>query len=148
MRSLHKTIGVILVIVFLLTGQYMEFRYGEWVGVDDALRMMYRSRHVYILMAGLVNIVMGLHFTWRNKRWRKRLQAAGSAFMLIAPFALVAAFFYEPPAGMLQKSITTPAIVSLFIGTLLHLIASARQEKDVVSSEQIELEQSAKASAS
>jgi multisubunit Na+/H+ antiporter MnhG subunit len=110
--------------------------------------MMYRSRHIYILMAGLINIAMGLHFAWRDKLWRKRLQAAGSAFMLIAPFALIAAFFYEPIAGVLQKSITTPAVVSLFIGTLLHMIAGARQEKEIASSEQTGPEESAKAVAS
>lgn len=148
MRSLHKIVGIILVVIFLLTGQYMEFRYGEWVGVDDATRMMYRSRHIYIVLAGLINIAMGLHFTWHSRRWRKRLQAVGSSLILIAPFALIAAFFYEPAAGALHKSITTPAIVSLFAGTLLHLIAGARQDKDVASSQQVELKQSAKASAS
>lgn len=148
MKKAHTIAGVALVIIFLLTGQYMEFRYGEWVGVDDATRLMYRSRHVYIVLAGLINIAMGLHFNWHSKLWRKRLQAVGSIIILVVPFSLVAAFFYEPTVGPLHRSITTPSIVILFTGTLLHLISGARQGRDAASSNQVELQQSAKASAS
>lgn len=128
MRLTHKIVGLVIVVTFLLTGQYMEFTYGEWVGVPLETRMMYRSRHIYILLAGLLNLALGLYLTRQAVGWRKVTQAAGSALILAAPFALVAAFFIEPATAPLERCLTLPGVVSLFAGSLLHLIATARQK--------------------
>jgi hypothetical protein len=58
------------------------------------------------------------------------LQLLGSSLVLIAPFLLLAAFFYEPPLPNMQRTFTLPAIVSLLTGTLLHLLSGARQDRD------------------
>lgn len=131
MRLLHKVVGIGVVIIFLLTGQYLERYYPHMDEVGDGMRMLFRSRHIYILLAGLVNLGIGIYFSYWKTRWRKTLQLIGSTLVLIAPFLLLAAFFYEPTAtAKLSRPFTLPGIVALLSGTLLHLISGARAGKD------------------
>ncbi|HYG81062.1 MAG TPA: hypothetical protein VD861_11775 [Pyrinomonadaceae bacterium] len=128
MKRLHLTLGVLVVIVFLLTGQYMDFQNPKVREMtDEGARMMFRSRHIYILLAGLVNLGVGVYFTYHSARWRKTLQLAGSILILLAPLLMTAAFFYEPTLKGLQRTFTQPAIVALFAGVFLHLFSGIRR---------------------
>jgi predicted permease len=123
MKLLHQITGILVVVVFLLTGQYLKFYYPHMEEVSDGVRMLFRSRHIYILLAGLLNICIGAYFSYHKNRWRKIVQLAGSSLVLAAPFLLVAAFFYEPALANLQRPFTKPAIIALLTGTLLHLLS-------------------------
>lgn len=125
MKLLHIIVGLVVVVVFLLTGQYMEFHSPKMPELDDGTRMMFRSRHIYILLTGLINVGIGSYFTNRDGQLRRALQWAGSVLILIPPFVLIAAFFREPNLAGLQGSLTQPAIIATFIGTLLHLFSGA-----------------------
>lgn len=133
MKLLHQITGILVIIVFLLTGQYMDFYYPHMDGVSDGVRMMLRSRHIYILLAGLVNLSIGVYFIQQRRGWRWILQLTGSGLLLIAPFLLTGAFFYEPTLPQMPRPLTLPAIVSLLTGTLFHLISGARQNKESAS---------------
>lgn len=133
MKLLHQITGILVIVIFLLSGQYMDFYYPHMEAVDDGLRMMLRSRHIYILLAGLVNLGIGVYFIQQRRRWRKLLQFMGSGLLLIAPLLLVGAFLYEPTLPQRQRPMTLPAIVSLLTGTLFHLISTARQNKESAS---------------
>jgi peptidoglycan/LPS O-acetylase OafA/YrhL len=127
MKTLHLILGVLVVLAFLLTGQFMEYRHvGE---MDDGARMMFRSRHIYVLLAGLVNLGIGIYFTYRQERWRKILQLIGSLLVVISPLLLIAAFFYEPVLEGMQRTFTLPGIVALFAGVFCHLFSGMRQGK-------------------
>ena len=127
MKTLHRTLGVLVVLAFLLTGQFMESRHvGE---MDDGTRMMFRSRHIYLLLAGLINLGIGVYFVYRRDRWRKTLQLAGSTLIIAAPLIMLGAFFYEPAVKGLQRPFTLPAIVALFIGVFFHLFSGVRERR-------------------
>lgn len=127
MKTLHRALGVFIVLAFLLTGQVMEFRHaGE---MDDGTRMMFRSRHIYLLLAGLVNLAIGVYFVFWRERWRRVLQLVGSVLIIAAPLTMIGAFFYEPALKGLQRTLTLPAILALFIGVFCHLISGVRQGK-------------------
>lgn len=111
----------------------MEFYYPHMDEVDDGMRMMLRSRHIYILLAGLVNIGVGAYFSYRTKLWRRILQGVGSILIILAPLLLILAFFYEPRLENLQRTLTLPGIVSLFTGALLHLLSGAWQTRSPAS---------------
>jgi hypothetical protein len=130
-KRLHQITGLLVVIIFLLTGQYMDLYYRHMEGVDDGMRMMFRSRHIYLLLAGLLNIGIGSYFSYRAEQWRKALQLAGSVLVLVAPFVLLLAFFREPTLANLQRPFTLPAIVALLTGTLLHLLSGLRQKSEL-----------------
>ena len=84
---------------------------------------MFRSRHIYIVLTGLINVGIGAYFTNRDGQFRRALQWVGSILILIPPFALIAAFFREPNLAGLQGTLTQPAIIATFVGTLLHLFS-------------------------
>ena len=67
MRRLHLGVGVFAVVTFLITGQFNETsRIPPRVALSDSVRLMFRSRHIYILAAGLVNLILGVYLQGRQ----------------------------------------------------------------------------------
>ncbi len=129
MKLLHQIVGISVVIIFLLTGQYMDFYYPDKTAISEGMRMMLRSRHIYILLGGLVNIALGAYFSWHRESWRRVLQLLASSLLLIATLFSVGAFFYEPQLDGLQRTFTLPALIGLLTGTLMHLFSSIGQNR-------------------
>jgi uncharacterized membrane protein len=121
MKRVHFILGIILVVVFLLTGQYMEYVHNR--ELPDGARVLYRSRHIYILSNALINISLGLYVGYFTRGWRRSLQLIGSVLIMIASIFLLAGFFYEPPRGAEQTKIAPYGIFATAIGMLLHLIS-------------------------
>ncbi len=130
MNRLHKYLGLIVIVIFLLTGQYMDFYYPDKEVIGEGMRMMLRSRHIYILLIGLINLGIGIYFVWHAERWRRLLQWLGSILILAATGLSIGAFFYEPPLAGLQRTLTLPALESLLAGTLLHLFSGKSRRQD------------------
>jgi hypothetical protein len=126
MKLLHMLVGVFVVVAFLLTGQYMDYLDVRSGALGETARMMFRSRHIYILLAGLVNLAVGAYFVRRAGGWRKGLQLVGSVFIIVAPALMLAAFFSEPGRAGLQRHFTLPAVVILSLGTLCHTFSGLR----------------------
>ncbi|HEY6189692.1 MAG TPA: hypothetical protein VIW80_18705 [Pyrinomonadaceae bacterium] len=130
MRRFHQIFGLALVLVFLLTGQYMDHYHNHMVGVEVGVRMLYRTRHIFILLAGLLNLGIGSYFNYRPEFWRRMLQVSGSALIILASFLFIIAFFYEPTLTGLYTPLSHWGTYTIFAGTLCHLLSGARQLKD------------------
>jgi hypothetical protein len=126
MKRLHLWVGAVALLAFLLSGQYMEYLEVRTNALGETARVMFRSRHIYLLLAGLVNLGLGAYFSNRGRGWRRGLQLLGSAFVVFAPALMIAAFFTEPGAPGLQRHFTLPAVVILATGTLLHALSGVR----------------------
>jgi hypothetical protein len=126
MKRLHLVVGVATLLAFLLTGQYMDYLEVRTNALGETARVMFRSRHIYLLLAGLVNVGLGAYFGYRERGWRRGLQLLGSALAVAAPVLMLAAFFVEPGAPGLRRHFTLPAVVILSIGTLLHALSGMR----------------------
>ena len=119
----HVFFGLLAVVAFLLTGQYMDRFHEHLSGMADGQRMLYRSRHIYILLAGLLNLGLGTYLRPRPERLARALQALGSALVVAATCLLVAAFFYEPPlANPEHVPLSRLGLYAILAGTLLHLL--------------------------
>ena len=94
--------------------------------LPDGMRMLYRSRHIYLLLAGLLNLVIGIYFNQWRPGWRRKLQIVGSLLVVLAPCLLLAGFFYEPNKGPEQTILAPLGIFAVALGTLCHLISSLR----------------------
>jgi hypothetical protein len=127
MKRLHKVVGLSVIVAFLLTGQFLDHHNPRMTELDDGTRMMFRSRHIYILLAGLLNLGIGIYFSYGPTRRRKVIQVIGSCLIVVAPFLLIGAFFYEPTLEGLQGTLTLPAMIALLTGTLLHFVSGVRQ---------------------
>ena len=129
MKLLHLVAGAVALVAFLLTGQYMEHLRLDSGATEDGARMLFRSRHIYLLLAGLVNLGVGAYLVRREGRRRQVLQTVGSAFVVVSPALFLAAFFSEPQLPGLQRHFTLPAVLLLSAGTLLHAFSGEKKER-------------------
>jgi hypothetical protein len=128
MKKFHLIAGILLVIAFLLTGQYMDKYFNHMVGVPDGPRMLYRTRHIFILLTGLLNLGIAAYYTPRSKKWRRNFQLVGSALIFISGLLFVTAFFYEPGLKDLQTPLSLLGVEAIVVGTVLHLLSGAGQK--------------------
>jgi hypothetical protein len=124
MKRFHLVFGLLLVVIFLLTGQYMRIHLHRLQYLPDGPRMLFRSRHIYILLAGLLNLGLGIYYTYRMCGWRRSLQFAGSILIILSPLAFIVAFFYEPRLADLDAPLTGWGMYGIVAGTLFHLFSS------------------------
>jgi hypothetical protein len=126
MRRLHLVIGICAVVAFLITGQFMRHHSPPMATMSDSARLMYRSRHIYILAAGLLNLVLGVHFQRHREGWRRTVQAAGSILLLASPALLILAFTVEPGRGFHEETPWSHAgLYALFAGSMAHFACGA-----------------------
>lgn len=121
--NLHRIVGVAMALVFVGTGAYMHYAHNHLADMDDAQRLLFRSVHIYILLASLVNFVLGIHYWVYPKRSQRALQMVGSTLVALSPILFVLGFVNEPWLDGLQRPFSRPAIYAIAIGCLLHLIA-------------------------
>src|ERR1700730_17694715 len=100
MRRAHLTIGLLGVLAFLITGQVMGHHTPKMQFLSSDVHMMYVSRHIYLLGAALVNVVLGLYVHFRPPGWRRVLQQIGRLSAPLSRFLLLLSFIAEPKRGL------------------------------------------------
>ncbi len=131
MKKFHLIFGILVVIAFLLTGQYMDRFHNHMVGVPDAERLLYRTRHIFILLSGLVNLGIAAYFAYWPQPWRKVMQFLGSGLICIASLLFIAAFFYEPRLDDLDTPLSHWGTYSIAAGSLFHVLSGTGISKPV-----------------
>jgi hypothetical protein len=124
MKRVHLIFGICVVVAFLLTGQYMDKVYNHMVGVPDAPRLLYRTRHIFILLSGLLHLVLGVYFTYRIEVRRRTMQMLGSALLFVASFLFIIAFFYEPNLGNLRTPLSHWGMYAIAAGVVSHVVSN------------------------
>ena len=122
MRRLHLLFGLVFLAGFLASGQYMALGYDHLHGLDDATRLLFRSTHIYLLFASLLNLALGLYLPEGAGGWRGWVRVLGSLLVLAAPPLLVAGFLSEPWLSGLERPYSKPAIYACLAGMVMHLI--------------------------
>ena len=117
-RSVHLLVGIGGVLAFLGTGAWMATHFPAAYSGGETIRYMYRANHVYLLLASLVNLAIGMYRGLSRPGWRGNLALAGSALVLAAPFVLLYAFFVEPAHGVPERPATLIGAVVLLAGVL------------------------------
>lgn len=110
--------GVLALATFALTGQYMHWGLDHLKGLPDATRLLYRSAHIYLMFAGLCNLLAGLHCPEFAKLSARRLRIVGSALLLVSPALFVLSFFSEISLGV-DRPLLRLGIYASFGGVLL-----------------------------
>jgi hypothetical protein len=129
MPRLHLIVGLVSILAFLASGQYMDLRYDHLHDMDNTTRMLFRSTHIYLLFAALLNTALGMYIVDAAPGWRRWLQRAGSVLILIAPPLLVTAFLIEPWLTGLDRPYSRPAVYGAGAGIVLHLLSCWRSHK-------------------
>lgn len=130
MKKVHLIFGLVVVIIFLLTGQYMDKYFHHLVGMPDAPRLLYRTRHIFILLSGLLNLGIGAYFTYRTETWQRVTQLLGSLFVFTASLLFVIGFFYEPNRGDLRTPLSHYGAYAIAAGAVLHVISGVKSKDE------------------
>jgi hypothetical protein len=104
----------------------MDKHFNHMVGVPEAPRLLYRTRHIFILFSGLLNLVIGVYFTYRKENWRRTIQLVGSLFIFAASFLFVIGFFYEPNLSNLRTPLSHDGAYLIAAGAVLHVISGVK----------------------
>jgi hypothetical protein len=121
LRKLHFAVGLAGIVAFLATGLYMNgFR--EAYGGNEVLRYLDRSNHVYVLLASLINVALGVHLSPSPPGWRATVSRVGSFLALAAPVVLCFAFFLEAPLATPERVWTLAGVAALAAGIALHVL--------------------------
>jgi len=107
--------------MFPLTGQYMR-HVADVPHLDAIPRLIFRSRHLLLLVAGVANIALS------NSQPFHRAQRVASLLIMISPPLLIAAFFIDPARGLHSSTVFRLAMYSLWIaGVILAIVNRPRK---------------------
>ena len=113
----HWIVGLLALIAFPLTGAYM-LRVAHVPGLDAVPRLIFRSRHLFLMMSAVANLALS-----RTEPVRMS-QRVASALVLISPFLLMAAFFTDPNRGIKSGHLFHIAMYAIFAAGALLAIAN------------------------
>ena len=122
MRKVHLLVGALGIIAFLGTGIYMRATFPAIYGANEALRYMFRANHVYILLASLVNLAIGIYSpSVLRGGWARTFGMMGNVLVALAPLVLVYAFFAEAPKASPDRLFTALGVLMILVGVLAQL---------------------------
>lgn len=130
-RYFHLLFGVILVIVFLITGQFMAHDFPDKDAMSQELRILMRSRHIYLLFSAFLHLLLGVYFALATGKTARYFQIIGSGLLVVASVMLVWAFFAETYTIKHFSNISRYGIFASLAGVIFHLFGgSMRQRQD------------------
>jgi hypothetical protein len=126
LRTAHLAIGAVTIGAFLVTGMVMYAHEPPLSAMDWGDRLLFRSRHIYILCAGLVNLSLGLRYALPLRAPWRAAAVAGSVLALASTALLFFAFFAEPMAGREPGRLSMSGVFALFAGVIALALANLR----------------------
>jgi hypothetical protein len=127
LRMAHLVVGALAVAAFLVTGLVMYGHQPPLTAMDWGDRLLFRSRHIYLLSAGLVNLALGVHYALPDTRYRRAAATVGSLLALASAPTLFFAFFAEPMASRPAGPLSAIGLYALFGGVLLYALVNLRR---------------------
>lgn len=121
MKKLNLYFGLLLFVVFLLTGQYMQHVFRPQYEEQLVLRMQVRANHIYILFISLLNILAFKCSLSGNWRYKSLGMVIFHASLVASGILMVMAFFTEYTTDMSNRTLTkySAILAILSIGILL-----------------------------
>ncbi len=132
LRMAHRVVGAVTVVAFLITGLLMSTHDPPVMSMDWGERLLFRSRHIYLLCAGLVNLALGAHYLLPDRAARRSAAIVGSLLSLASAVMLFFAFFAEPMAGRWPGRTSGLGLFALFGGVMLYALVSLRGDRGKV----------------
>ena len=130
MKWVHLVFGVLLFFVFTTTGSYMRADFPDKEAIPQELRLLMRSRHIYILFSALIHLALGIYMQLRPEIGRKILQWAGSGFLFASSGLLVWAFVVETYSLQHFSDLSGFGIYTSLAGVFLHLLGGTRRNPE------------------
>lgn len=130
LKILYLSTGILTVLIFIATGQYLKHKFPNKEGMDLAFRVMQRSRHIFILLSGLVLAGIGTYFQSAKAQLFIIVQYIAFAILIIANVLFIYAFFYEVETHFIPKTpVLHYAAYLILAGVVLNFIGTFRGVK-------------------
>ena len=130
MKWFHLILGLALFVVFTITGSYMRADFPDKEVISQELRLLMRSRHIYILFNALIHIALGIYLQMRPRMWRRLTQYGGSLALTAASVFLVLAWRIETYELQHFSDLSREGIYLSLAGIVLHLIGGVGQNRE------------------
>lgn len=122
MSWFHIIFGLIVFVVFVTTGKFMRVDFPDKDVIPQDLRLLMRSRHIYILFSGLIHLALGVYMHMRPEAWRRALQITGSLLLVLSSGVLLWAFIVETYQLGHFSDLSRNGIYTSLAGIAFHLI--------------------------
>lgn len=129
-KPLHLTVGLLGLVAFVLTGQYMAMFLNGLMDMADGPRLLYRTSHLYLMWSSLVNLLAGFYFAAAAGKGARIGQIVASVMLLAGPPLILTGFFVESPANDLERLFCGLANHLALIGVIIHIAASVRARSE------------------
>lgn len=116
----HFYLGLLIIVIFLLTGQYMDHKYGHLQDMELMNRALFRAGHLYILLFGLINVALGINLLTSEQKILRNIQLFGSVVILVASSLVIYAFFVELPTEQIERPLTRYSLYLILFGVSVH----------------------------
>jgi uncharacterized membrane protein len=126
MPRFHLIFGILVFVVFLVTGKFMRVDFPDKEIISQEFRLLMRSRHIYILLSSLIHICLGLYLQIHPQIRRKTLQISGSLLLITGSVLLVWAFAHETYFVKDFSDLSRFGLYATLAGTGLHLIGGVK----------------------
>ena len=124
MSWFHLIFGLVMFVVFVTTGKFMRMDFPDKEAIPQDLRLLMRSRHIYILFSALIHLSIAAYYQVRTQTAAKVLQYAGSFFLTAASVLLVWAFVWETYTVQHFSDLSRNGIYFSLAGVVLHSTAA------------------------
>ncbi len=118
----HLILGIVLFVIFTVTGKYMRIDFPDKEIIPQDLRLLMRSRHIYILFSALIHLTLGVYLTIRPQTWRRVFQFGGSAILVYSSALLIWAFVVETYQTQQFSDLSRNGIFAALWGIGFHII--------------------------
>lgn len=125
LRKLHALAGIGFLMLFVATGQMMGFNAPPVPELPMAERMIFRSRHLYLLFIALINLLVALRYVLPAAGGRRHAALAGSLLTLLAGPLFAVAYFLEAEGGAGPGWFSSLGAYATLAGVLLYSITTA-----------------------
>lgn len=119
----HLVFGLLLFVAFTVTGKLMRVDFPDKDMIPQDLRILMRSRHIYILFSSLIHLVLGIYLRLENDLRVRVLQLTGSFLLFVSSGLLLWAWWAETYRFQHFSDISRWGIYTSLAGVGMHLIA-------------------------
>lgn len=130
MAYLHLIFGILLFITFAVTGRFMRWDFPDKEIIPQDLRILMRSRHIYILFSALIHLLLGVYLQISQKTWQKALQFFGSTLLIAASGLLIWGFIYDTYYAKTFSDVARFGIYLSLGGVAFHLIGGFQTKNE------------------
>ncbi|MFL6374137.1 MAG: hypothetical protein ACJ73D_05675 [Pyrinomonadaceae bacterium] len=128
MKWFHLAVGIVLFVAFCVTGRMMRLDFPDKDAIPADLRLLMRSRHIYILFNSLLWLVLGTYLRLSPRIWQRVFQVIGSLLLLLSAGHLIWGWYLESYELARFSDVSRMGIYLSLAGVGFHLIGGIGRE--------------------